>query len=132
MSLENFTIINTRPVHQAENLNQHLQTLGVHTISFPTLDIKATHVSQTKSICQRLFDFDIAIFVSANSALFSVDYWPRPFPIQTVIVIGTGSEKALKQCGLSDVILPPLFNSEGILALPELSSVQHKKIIIFC
>ena len=132
MSLTNLTFVNTRPTHQAETLNQLLASAGVKTINFPTLKINAINATKTKSICQRLNMFDIAIFNSANAAHCSQAYWPALFPISIVIAIGPGTEKTLNEYGINHTILPEHYSSQGILALPELGSAQNKNIIIFC
>jgi len=132
MMLKHFTVVNTRPTQQAIALNNALKTLGAHIINLPMLDIKAIHLPQAKKWHQQFKKFHIAIFVSANSVHCSHDTWSLSFPVSIVIAIGTGTAHALKEYGISKVILPNQFNSQGILALPELAMPKDKKIVIFC
>ena len=109
-----------------------MEAFGAKTINFPTLEIEAINAEETKALCQQLNDFDIAIFSSANAAHRCHEYWPSPFPISTVIAIGPGTQKTIEQYQITHSIMPQEYNSEGILALPELKDVQDKKIILFC
>ncbi len=129
---KHFTVVNTRPTQQAIALNNALKALGAHIINLPMLEIKAIHLPQANKWHQQLKKFHIAIFVSANSVHYSHNIWPLVFPIPIVIAIGTGTAQALKEYGISQIILPNQFNSQGILALPEVAMAKDKKIVIFC
>lgn len=130
--MSDFTVVNTRPAHQAGALNECLQSIEANTINFPTIEIKPINSNRVKTICQQLMNFDIAIFVSANAAYYTHAYWPSPFPVARVIAIGPGTEKAIRQYGIPNIILPQQYNSEGILDLPKLKFLENKKMILFC
>ncbi len=124
-SLNNLIILNTRPTHQADGLNQLLTTLGGKIISYPTIEI-----IPTDNITTQWDHFDIAIFVSANAVHFSIK--KQGFSNISVIAIGPGTANALKQYGISNSIIPEQYNSEGILSLKKLENIDGKSIIIFC
>ena len=57
--------------------------------------------------------------------------WPlKHWQHDSAIAVGTATQKALHQAGLENVICPEQHNSEGVLALPELSQVDGREIII--
>ena len=58
---------------------------------------------------------------------------PRRWPAQLVAFApGPGTAEALASVGVTDVRIPATtFDSEGLLALPELSAVRGKRIVIF-
>ena len=86
-------------------------------------------------IAARLDEFDIAVFVSPNAIIKSLDVIlpHRPWPVTTrAATMGKSSERELAQRGIRDVIAPQeRFDTESLLALPDFSSVHGKKIAIF-
>lgn len=126
-SLAGYTLLITRPKHQAEPLSILLKTTGANTILFPTLLIKLLHnTKKIRHILNHIQDYDIAIFVSANAAI--------PFNNKQIkiIAIGPGTAKALKKNNMNVNFIPKIYSSNGILALPILKNVKNKRIVIFC
>jgi uroporphyrinogen-III synthase len=79
--------------------------------------------------------FDLAIFISPNAvrygmeAIREVGTNPATLKIATV---GQGSASALQALGIEKVLTPQLrFDSEALLALPELQNVNRQRVIIF-
>jgi uroporphyrinogen-III synthase len=103
---------------------------------FPLLEITA--VPDTKQLLEqlsRLAQFDLAIFISPNAvhygiaAIRTIGELPPKLKIATV---GQGSAKALLEQGIASVIAPTeRFDSEGLLALPELQHVSGWRVMIF-
>ena len=58
--------------------------------------------------------------------------WPAQLSSLHIIAIGRGTARALTERGMTVNELPLMFNTEGILALSSLQSIQNKKIAIFC
>ncbi|OGS81185.1 MAG: uroporphyrinogen III synthase [Gallionellales bacterium GWA2_59_43] len=53
-------------------------------------------------------------------------------PDLQIATVGQGSAKALRELGITDIIAPTeRFDSEGLLALPELQSVVGQRVLIF-
>ena len=53
-------------------------------------------------------------------------------PTLKIATVGQGSAKALQELGISDVLAPvERFDSEGLLALPELQNVSGWRVMIF-
>jgi len=76
--------------------------------------------------------FDCAIFVSANAVEYGAPD-PRHWPARLVALApGPGTAEALAAVGIAGARIPATtFDSEGLLALPELADVRGKRIVIF-
>ena len=126
----------TRPRDQAVQLAQRIEQAGGIPLLFPLLDIAAVQDTQTLyEQISRLAQFNLAIFISPNAvqygmaAIRSAGDWPPALRIATV---GQGSAKALRELGVANIIAPTeRFDSEGLLALPELQSVAGWRVMIF-
>ncbi|MGB8516913.1 MAG: uroporphyrinogen-III synthase [Gallionella sp.] len=124
----------TRPRDQAQALAQAIEKAGGIPIRFPLLDISP--VTNTKTLHEqlsRLATFDMAIFISPNAvhygmaAMAAVNGKLPPH----VATVGKSSALALSKFGIKNILVPSeRFDSEGLLALPELSDVAHQKILI--
>jgi uroporphyrinogen-III synthase len=134
--LRGLTIVITRPRDQAAQLAQRIEQAGGNPLLFPLLDITA--VQDTRTLHEqvvRLAQFDLAIFISPNAvhygiaAILEAGAVPNSLKIATV---GQGSAKALRELGIANVIAPTeRFDSEGLLALPELQNVVGWRVMIF-
>jgi uroporphyrinogen-III synthase len=76
--------------------------------------------------------YDYAVFVSANAVEYGVPD-PRRWPPGLVAFApGPGTAEALADLGIADVRTPATtFDSDGLLALPELMSPAGKRVLIF-
>lgn len=130
----NAGILVTRPTHQAQHLCQMLTAAGMAAIQFPTLAIAADNRILEQAIHQ-LATASFAIFVSANAVLHAKtaihNNWPILPKQLKFIAVGRATAKALLAADLPGAICPENFNSEGILALAELTQLQGQTIIIF-
>lgn len=126
----------TRPAHQAGTLAQMIEQAGGKPILFPALEIfDAQDMGPLSHIVDRLEQFDLAIFISSNAVNKAMNQvrarreWPQNLPCAAV---GKGSAKALARFGIDKVLVPPgRFDSEALLALPELQQVAGRKVAIF-
>jgi uroporphyrinogen-III synthase len=134
--LRGLTIVVTRPREQAAQLARRIEQAGGIPLLFPLLDITA--VQDTKTLFEqitRLGQFNLAIFISPNAVHYGIaairvaGAVPNALKIATV---GQGSAKALRESGIANVIAPTeRFDSEGLLALPELQNVAGWRVMIF-
>ena len=130
-------ILNTRPLHQHNELNALLESAGATVLAFPAIEIVGCEVTEFhRSLNQKLHHYDIAIFVSRNAVDGAFDYLVEdqlPDNLQ-MGVIGQGTWRALAD-RVDDLdqrlILGHPYSSEGLLACPELQRVAGKKILIF-
>ena len=136
LPLAGVNIVVTRPREQATQLAEAIVKLGGNCIMFPLLDIAAVADKQPlRAVAARLHEYQLAIFISPNAVRYAMEViqqtcaLPQTLQIATV---GLGSAKALLELGVKKVISPTVqFDSEALLALPELQDVLGKKIIIF-
>jgi uroporphyrinogen-III synthase len=125
-------ILVTRPARQAGGLAAKLSALGATPIVFPALVILPPEDRRDLDRAHaRLAGYDFAFFVSANAVEYGAPaaHWPG-----SVIVFapGPGTAEALAAIGIGEVRVPTeSYDSEGLLALPELQSVAGRRAIVF-
>lgn len=129
-------ILVTRPAHQSEHLAHLIREAGGNPILFPALEIvDIPDLQQLNALIDRLDQFDLAIFISPNAVNKAMNLIRarRSLPASLqVAAIGKGSAKVLAQYGVQDLITPQQrFDSEALLALPEMQAVAGKRIVIF-
>ena len=135
-ALAGLGILVTRPAHQAEHLSRLIREQGGEAILFPAMEIvDLPDVRPLNALIDRLEEFDLAIFISPNAVAKAMNLIRarRTLPADLrIAAVGKGSRKALAQFGVENVLVPrERFDSEGLLALPELQSVAGKRIVIF-
>jgi len=136
LALTGLKIVITRPRDQAVQLKQRIEQAGGIPLLFPLLDIDPVQdTRQLHEQIRRLPQFDLAIFISPNAVRYgmaeiqAVGPLPQSLKIATV---GQGSARALYESGIANVIVPAdRFDSEGLLALPELQDVSGWRVMIF-
>ena len=134
--LAGLNIVVTRPREQAVKLAQRITEAGGQAILFPLLEINPMADAQPlRALVARLSEYHLAIFISPNAvrygmqAILAAGSLPKTL---TVATVGQGSAKALLDFGVSKIIAPQLrFDSEALLALPELQHVAGQRVVIF-
>jgi uroporphyrinogen-III synthase len=134
-ALDGRHIVVTRPAGQATHLAEALVALGAKPVLFPVLEIfDVEDNGPLLAAAGRLDEFDWAAFVSPNAvekalgAILARRSWPAHLRAATV---GKSSENALAAFGVRDVVAPQdRFDSEALVALPELQDVAGKKVLI--
>src|SRR3990167_752520 len=118
---------------QGEKLAEHITKSGGQPILFPTINFvsllnDSAHLEEIKSLGEQ----EILIFLSPRAVDTSKPLWKTyspHFPDKIKIAaIGRGTALTLKQAGLPAALCPQEWNSEGLLAMPELHSIKGKKI----
>jgi len=129
-------IVVTRPEHQAAALAALIREAGGTPVLFPVLEI--LDVQDTRpltSVIARLSSFDLAIFVSPNAVNKAMNLIAERGGLPSglrVATLGEGSARELRRRGVDDVIAPDdRFDSEALLALPDMQDVVGKRIVIF-
>jgi uroporphyrinogen-III synthase len=134
--LAGLNIVVTRPREQAAQLQRQIEQLGGKVILFPLLEISPPlEVQPLRELVGRLSGFNLAIFISPNAVRYGMAEINAAGGLPTglgVATVGEGSAKALRAAGVNEVIAPQeRFDSEALLALPELQKVQGWKVVIF-
>jgi len=126
-------VIVTRPARQAGGITRQLATLGATPIVFPAIVIlPPANRASLDAVHAALDQYDVAIFVSANAVEYGVPA-PNVWPAKLVALApGPGTAAALAATGIAEARIPAsTFDSEGLLALPELRDVGSKRVVIF-
>lgn len=135
--LKGFSVLVTRPAHQAESLCQLIESHSGRAIRFPVIEIGPVDEQAGKQALQAqlasLADCEMAIFISPNAVSQTKAILAAEFPKQCQIaVVGQGTARQLKQdFGREPDVIPAQgFNSEALLAMPALQQVSGKQIMI--
>ncbi len=128
-------ILVTRAEHQAKGLSDLILQHGGRVIRFPAIQIVGPpDPERVRSLLSTIESYDIAIFVSPNAVYRGFDLLPggRLPNRLAVAAVGRGTANALAAAGRDvDIIPEQRFDSEGLLATPQLGSVRGKRILIF-
>lgn len=129
-------ILITRPKEQAGRLSQLIEVEGGEVLRFPTVEIGAPEeFSAVDEIIRHLEDFHWAVFVSVNAVQRGVQriLSQRNVPVGLKIaVVGQATAQALAVFGLYPHLCPRSgYNSESLLVMDELQSMEGKQVVIF-
>lgn len=136
LPLTGLKIVVTRPREQAAQLTRRIEQAGGIPLLFPLLDIApAANQQELNEKVSRLGGFDLAVFISPNAVRFGMAAinagGATPAGIRFAAV-GQGSARALREQGVHEIIVPKeRFDSEALLALPEMQDVQGWRVMIF-
>lgn len=124
----------TRPPEQATKLNAAITQAGGSVISFPLLDIASLpDLSAFHAAVTPLDQFDWAIFISSNAVQHGMPLLQQaglPSALKFA-AIGPTTASALQSFGITEVLKPSdRFDSESMLALPELQHMQGQRVLI--
>ena len=130
--LDGAGILITRPARQAAGLAQQIAALGGTPMVFPAIVILPPRDRRALDAAQRHLDeYDYAIFVSANAVEYGVGDRASWSSRLRVFAPGPGTAAALAAVGIHDVRNPSTsMDSEGLLALAELTDVSGKRVLI--
>ena len=128
-------ILVTRPAHQSENLCRLIEQQGWQAIRFPVIEIQAKELSlQDKRRVQHIEQYQYLFFVSANAVNFALPLFNGKIQgLKQIlyVAVGKATYRALSKHGISRVLVPEDgFNSEAILAMPELQDLTGLSCLI--
>lgn len=120
------TLLNTRPIEQAKELNNLLQKAGFDSINCPALKIETLQISEQKSPRGYVF------FISANAVIQFMAQLSSAkdfFKNSRVYAIGRATQKHLAKYDIQAINPLPPFNSQSVLKLlPD--NLQNKPCVI--
>ena len=137
IDLHGLGVLVTRPAHQAEALCRLIEQAGGRAIRFPVLAIAPPHdMTGSLATVARLAHYDLAIFVSPNAVEYGLDLIEAQGGLPAglrLAVVGEGSARTLRaRLGRGPELQPTeRYDSEGLLALPELQQVTGWRVVIF-
>lgn len=131
-ALNGARILVTRPAAQAENLCNLIEQRGGAPIRFPTLEI--TESRPDPVLLDQASSSDWLIFTSTNAVDFAIKAFGGKMPALRkfkIAAVGAATAGALRQSGWPvDCVPASEFNSEGLLAEPELQTVTGMRCVI--
>jgi uroporphyrinogen-III synthase len=136
-------VLVTRPEHQANNLSLLIEKQGGMAVRFPTLEIVGRDKSEdVRSALENSDKYHWVIFISANAVNFALkanggkiartkSSLAPHLQKGRFAAVGQSTAQAMKMAGLSvDLVPEKNYNSEALLAMPELQQVQKQNILI--
>lgn len=130
--LSGLNIVVTRPRDQAASLMQRIEQLGGNAVPFHLLEIsRASDAAPLLRLKQHLASYDLLVFISPNAVNYGMAALDKLPDTLRVATVGLSSALALHDRGVSHIITPSeRFDSEALLALPELQNVSGWHIAI--
>jgi uroporphyrinogen-III synthase len=130
--LQSRTILVTRPASQAASFCRLITEAGGEAVRFPAIEIRPVPISEHEAKqLKNWHQFDLALFVSTNAVHHALAYIKSTARAPVIGSVGAKTAELLTASGLRVDLVPEAgFNSEALLALPELQSLQGKKILI--
>jgi uroporphyrinogen-III synthase len=133
--LSGITVLVTRPAEQAAGLSALIEAAGGRALRLPLLEIEPVEDGGVAAEWLNRADYwDWFIFVSANAirCALALGAWARRrSPRTRIAAVGEATAKALAEAGIRvDLIPKPQFNSESLLAAPEMAEVAGRRILI--
>ena len=128
-------VLVTRPEHQAENLSRLIEQRGGIAVRFPTLEIVSRDdADEIKSILANLDRFQWVIFISTNAVNFALKANSgkiRRTEAVRFAAVGQATAQAMKTARLPVDLVPENgYNSEALLAMPQLQQVEGQSFLI--
>jgi len=127
-------VLVTRPSRQAKPLCDLIAAKGGTPVPFPTIAISGPE--DPDGVTERLrkiAKFDLLVFVSPNAVRYTFSFLEnRPLPKGSrVAVVGKGTDRALREFGrYADLLPEERFDSEGLLAMPQLQHMADRTVLI--
>ncbi|WP_333876660.1 uroporphyrinogen-III synthase [Methylobacter sp.] len=133
--LNGIRVLVTRPEHQAESLSRLIEQSGGISVRFPTLDIVPRDAAEEiKNTLANLDSFHWVIFISANAVNFALKANSGKIPRTKFVrfaAVGQSTAQAMKMAGLPVDLVPENgYNSEALLAMPQLQQVEKQRFLI--
>lgn len=121
--LTSLAVLITRPAAQAISLATAIERLGGTALLLPAISIVPLEATL-------LVDHDLVIFVSVNAVAHGARYITKTTTTR-IAAIGKTTAAALAEAGLPVDLVPESgFNSEGLLAHPELNLTANSRVLI--
>ena len=125
------TVVLTRPQADSERLSQALQREGFQTRVTPVMTIEAIPTAE-QAPAPSLSDDALCIFISANAVRFGLPQLGPALarsPDLAVIAVGNKTRDTLAAEGIQ-ALVPTRADSEGLLAMPALSTPDSRDVVI--
>lgn len=125
------TVVLTRPEADSERLSRTLRDQGVDSLVIPIMSIAGIAASEQPAVAA-VSDKTLFIFISANAVRFGLPRLRAELDghrSATTIAVGSKTRDALQAEGFN-ALMPARSDSEGLLAMPELSGALLPDVVI--
>lgn len=120
-------ILVTRPEPQADGLCAALEAVGFTAFRLPAIAI----APNPEPVAIDAQDYDLVIYVSRNAVTQGMPRLQNLQPGLRHAAVGKGTAAELAKAGISEVLIPETsWDSEGLLAKPELAQMTGKRVLI--
>jgi len=124
-------VLVTRAAHQASGLTGLIEANGGRAIPFPALAIGPSpdRAAALDLLCQ---SWDLTIFISPNAVRHAAELLAgAKLRTQHIAAVGKATAQCLRDVGWpADLVPAGSFDSEGLLALPELKQMRDRQVLI--
>ncbi len=125
-------VLVTRAAHQAAGLSALIASSGGRAVAFPCLEIAPagdSAAARERLVGQR---WDLAVFISPNAVRHAVALLAgERLQARHIAAVGEATARGLRTAGMpADRVPEQRFDSEGLLALPELQRMQGQAVVI--
>lgn len=128
-------VLVTRPAHQSDHLCHLIEQAGGQPLRFPVIEVAEVEDNTELLDCiEHLDEFDMAIFISVNAVDKALPTLIKRSDIlnhMQIAAVGKRTAETIEKWGFSVLYPDPPFNSESLLKMPELQSIEDKNIVIF-
>ncbi|MDO9046821.1 MAG: uroporphyrinogen-III synthase [Methylobacter sp.] len=132
--LSGVRVLVTRPEHQAENLSRLIEERDGIAVRFPTLDIVSRDDGEIKYSLTNMNSFQWVVFISVNAVNFALKANSGKIGRTESVrfaAVGQSTAQAMKMAGLPVDLMPEDgYNSEALLAMPQLQQVEGQNFLI--
>ena len=131
-SLQHRSILVTRPADQAAVFCRMVADAGGEAVSFPVIEIAPRKLTvRERELLRSWQQFDLALFISANAVSHVLRYVDTTGDCPQIAAVGAKTAAAIVRAGLEVALVPEQgFNSEALLALPELQAIEGKRVLL--
>lgn len=127
LPLHDWAVLSLRPRGQHAGLRKTCTRYGARLVAISTLAIHPITDAAARQTLREALAADCVLFTSPNAVTAAAQL--APLHAQTTqhwIAVGEGTRRALQRHGI-DAIAPSRMDSEGLLALPQLRGVAHRR-----
>ncbi len=128
-SLHGRVVVITRPAGTGTGLARRVRALGGRPLLVPGLSLRAVDDEATRAALARALRAPAVIFTSPSAVQFAAALAPIPADC-AAIGVGQGTSGALRRAGVTDPQSPTRQDSEGVLALPVLQSLDGRGVAL--
>lgn len=128
LPLQHWCVLSLRPRGQHAGLRAAAARCGARALALSPFAIAARGDAATRASLAQALRAGIVLYTSPNAVAAAASLHAlQPRRGQAVLAVGSGTLRALRRLGI-DAQAPSRMDSEGLLAMPPLADVAHRRI----